>query len=220
MKNGRWSPAAQQQRVAIARALVNRPDVLLLDEPLGALDLKMRKEMQIELKKMQEKLGITFVYVTHDQEEALSMSDSIVILKDGIVQQIGDPVSIYNEPKNAFVADFIGESNILDGTMVKDKLVRFCNKDIPCIDTGFEPNEPIDVVIRPEDIDIVKLSDAQWTGKVLSVVFKGVHYDITVESPDGFIWLIQNTDRQYEGDTIGMSVDPENIHIMKKVVVP
>ncbi|MGI6561799.1 MAG: ABC transporter ATP-binding protein [Clostridia bacterium] len=210
----------QQQRVAIARALVNRPDVLLLDEPLGALDLKMRKEMQIELKKMQEKLGITFVYVTHDQEEALSMSDSIVILKDGIVQQIGDPVSIYNEPKNAFVADFIGESNILDGTMVKDKLVRFCNKDIPCIDTGFEPNEPIDVVIRPEDIDIVKLSDAQWTGKVLSVVFKGVHYDITVESPDGFIWLIQNTDRQYEGDTIGMSVDPENIHIMKKVVVP
>ncbi|HBN84576.1 MAG TPA: spermidine/putrescine ABC transporter ATP-binding protein [Clostridiales bacterium] len=208
----------QQQRVAIARALVNRPEVLLLDEPLGALDLKMRKDMQIELKKMQEKLGITFIYVTHDQEEALSMSDSIVILNEGIVQQIDTPINIYNEPKNAFVADFIGESNIIDGTMLQDKLVHFCNKDIPCIDTGFAKNEKVDVVIRPEDIDIKNLSDAQWTGKVTSVIFKGVHYDITVESSDGFVWLLQNTDRQYEGDTIGMSVDPDDIHIMKKVI--
>lgn len=209
----------QQQRVAIARALVNRPEVLLLDEPLGALDLKMRKDMQIELKKMQEKLSITFIYVTHDQEEALSMSDSIVILKDGIVQQIDTPINIYNEPKNAFVADFIGESNIVDGVMLQDHLVNFCGKNIHCIDSGFATNEPIDVVIRPEDIEIRKISEAQWTGKVLSVVFKGVHYDITVQSPDGFVWLLQNTDRQQEGDTIGMSVDPDDIHIMKKVNV-
>ena len=207
----------QQQRVAIARALVNRPEVLLLDEPLGALDLKMRKEMQIELKKMQEKLGITFIYVTHDQEEALSMSDSIVILKDGIVQQIDSPINIYNEPKNAFVADFIGESNIISGIMKKDFLVECCGKELICIDKGFRENEPIDIVIRPEDIDIIKADSAQLTGEVLSVVFKGVHFDITVKSPGGHIWLLQNTDIQYEGDTIGMSIDPENIHIMKKV---
>ena len=205
----------QQQRVAIARALVNRPKVLLLDEPLGALDLKLRKDMQLELKKIQQQVGITFIYVTHDQEEALTMSDTIVVMDKGCIQQIGTPEDIYNEPKNAFVADFIGESNIIDGVMVRDKLVKMYGKEFPCLDGGFAENEPVDVVIRPEDIDIVPVEQGQLTGTVTSVTFKGMQYDIIVDFR-GFKWLIQTTDHCPEGARIGIKIDPDGIHVMKK----
>ena len=205
----------QQQRVAIARALVNQPKVLLLDEPLGALDLRLRKDMQIELKRIQQAMGITFVYVTHDQEEALSMSDTVVVMDKGRIQQIGKPEDIYNEPKNAFVADFIGESNILDGTMLADYKVRFFGRTFQCVDAGFEPNESVDVVIRPEDIDIVEPDQGHLVGTVTSVTFKGLNYDIIVEFK-GFKWLIQTTDHCAEGSTIGIRLNPEDIHIMKK----
>lgn len=205
----------QQQRVAIARAIVNRPQVLLLDEPLGALDLKLRKDMQIELKRIQQQLGITFVYVTHDQEEALSMSDTIVVMNQGQIQQIGTPQDIYNEPKNAFVADFIGESNIIDGIMPGDGVVSMYGKKFACLDGGFAPNEPVDVVIRPEDIDIVPLEQGQLTGVVTEVTFKGVHYDTIVDFR-GFKWLIQTTDYSPVGSKIGVKIDPDGFHIMKK----
>ena len=205
----------QQQRVAIARALVNKPKVLLLDEPLAALDLKLRKDMQIELKRIQQQVGITFIYVTHDQEEALTMSDTIVVMDKGSIQQIGTPEDIYNEPKNAFVADFIGESNIIDCIMVEDKVVKMYGKKFPCLDGGFAPNEPVDVVIRPEDIDIVPVEQGQLTGTVTSVTFKGMQYDIIVDFR-GFKWLIQTTDHSPEGARIGIKIDPDGIHVMKK----
>ena len=205
----------QQQRVAIARALVNKPKVLLLDEPLAALDLKLRKDMQIELKRIQQQVGITFIYVTHDQEEALTMSDTIVVMDKGTIQQIGTPEDIYNEPKNAFVADFIGESNIIDGVMLQDNLVQMYGKKFPCLDGGFAENEPVDVVIRPEDIDIVPVEQGQLTGVVTSVTFKGMQYDIIVDFK-GFKWLIQTTDHCPEGSRIGIKIDPDGIHVMKK----
>ncbi len=205
----------QQQRVAIARALVNRPKVLLLDEPLGALDLRLRKDMQNELKRIQQAMGITFIYVTHDQEEALTMSDTIVVMDKGRIQQIGTPEDIYNEPKNAFVADFIGESNILDGIMLQDELVQFFGRKFACVDRGFEPNEPVDVVIRPEDIDIVTPDAGHLCGTVTSVTFKGVHYDTIVDFK-GFKWLIQTTDYCPVGSYIGIRLNPEDIHIMHK----
>ena len=205
----------QQQRVAIARALVNRPKVLLLDEPLGALDLKLRKDMQLELKKIQQQVGITFIYVTHDQEEALTMSDTIVVMDKGCIQQIGTPEDIYNEPKNAFVADFIGESNIIDGVMVRDRLVKMYGREFPCLDGGFAENEPVDVVIRPEDIDIVPVDQGQLVGTVTSVTFKGMQYDIIVDFR-GFKWLIQTTDHSPVGARIGVKIDPDGFHIMKK----
>ena len=205
----------QQQRVAIARALVNRPKVLLLDEPLGALDLRLRKDMQNELKRIQQQLGITFIYVTHDQEEALAMSDTIVVMDQGKIQQIGTPEDVYNEPKNAFVADFIGESNILDGVMHEDYVVEFFNRKFKCLDKGFAPMEPVDVVIRPEDIDIVPKEAGQLRGTVTSVTFKGVHYDTIVDFK-GFKWLIQTTDYHPEGETIGIVLNPDDIHIMHK----
>ncbi|MBQ4600939.1 MAG: ABC transporter ATP-binding protein [Oscillospiraceae bacterium] len=205
----------QQQRVAIARALVNQPKVLLLDEPLGALDLRLRKDMQNELKRIQQAMGITFVYVTHDQEEALSMSDTVVVMDKGRIQQIGKPEDIYNEPKNAFVADFIGESNILDGVMLSDYKVRFFGRTFDCVDKGFEPNEAVDVVIRPEDIDIVPKEQGHLVGTVTSVTFKGLNYDIIVEFR-GFKWLIQTTDFHGVGETIGILLNPEDIHIMRK----
>ena len=205
----------QQQRVAIARALVNRPQVLLLDEPLGALDLRLRKDMQNELKNIQKRMGITFIYVTHDQEEALSMSDTIVVMDKGKIQQIGTPQDIYNEPKNAFVADFIGESNILDGVMLEDYAVRFFGRRFQCVDSGFAPNEPVDVVIRPEDIDIVPPEEGHLCGSVTSVTFKGVHYDTIVDFK-GFKWLIQTTDYCPVGSYIGIRLNPEDIHIMHK----
>ena len=196
----------QQQRVAIARALVNRPKVLLLDEPLGALDLRLRKDMQNELKRIQQALGITFIYVTHDQEEALSMSDTIVVMDKGRIQQIGRPEDIYNEPKNAFVADFIGES---------DYRVKFFDREFECVDKGFAENEPVDVVIRPEDVDIVPPKQGHLVGKVTAITFKGLNYDIIVEFK-GFKWLIQSTDYQAVGSTIGIRLNPEDIHIMHK----
>ena len=205
----------QQQRVAIARALVNRPKVLLLDEPLGALDLKLRKDMQIELKRIQREVGITFIYVTHDQEEALTMSDTVVVMDKGNIQQIGTPQDIYNEPKNAFVADFIGESNIIDGIMVEDKVGKLYGRKFPCLDGGFAPNEPVDVVIRPEDIDIVPPEEGQLIGTVTEVTFKGMHFDIIVDF-NGFKWLIQTTDYSPEGARIGVKIDPDGFHIMKK----
>ena len=205
----------QQQRVAIARALVNRPKVLLLDEPLGALDLKLRKDMQIELKRIQQQVGITFIYVTHDQEEALTMSDTIVVMDKGTIQQIGTPEDIYNEPKNAFVAAFIGESNIIDGVMVQDKLVQMYGRQFPCLDGGFSENEPVDVVIRPEDIDIVPVEQGQLTGTVTNVTFKGMQYGIIVDFR-GFKWLIQTTDHSPVGARIGIKIDPDGIHVMKK----
>ena len=205
----------QQQRVAIARALVNRPKVLLLDEPLAALDLKLRKDMQIELKRIQQQVGITFIYVTHDQEEALTMSDTIVVMDKGSIQQIGTPEDIYNEPKNAFVADFIGESNIIDGIMPEDKVVQMYGRRFPCLDSGFAPGEAVDVVIRPEDIDIVPVEQGQLTGTVTSVTFKGMQYDIIVDFK-GFKWLIQTTDHCPEGARIGIKIDPDGIHVMKK----
>ena len=205
----------QQQRVAIARALVNRPKVLLLDEPLGALDMRLRKDMQNELKRIQQAMEITFIYVTHDQEEALAMSDTIVVMDQGKIQQIGTPEDIYNEPKNAFVADFIGESNILDGIMHEDYVVEFFNRKFKCLDKGFAPMEPVDVVIRPEDIDIVPVEKGQLKGTVTSVTFKGVHYDTIVDFK-GFKWLIQTTDYHPEGSTIGIILNPDDIHIMHK----
>lgn len=205
----------QQQRVAIARALVNRPKVLLLDEPLGALDLKLRKDMQTELKNIQQQTGITFVFVTHDQEEALSMSDTVVVMDKGKIQQIGSPQDIYNEPKNAFVADFIGESNIIDGVMLEDKLVKFTGKCFKCLDSGFAKNEPVDVVIRPEDIKVTLPEKGDISGKVTSVTFIGVHYEIIVDI-DGFKWMIQSTESQVPGENIGLVLEPDDIHIMKK----
>ena len=205
----------QQQRVAIARALVNRPKVLLLDEPLGALDLRLRKDMQNELKRIQQQMGITFIYVTHDQEEALAMSDTIVVMDQGKIQQIGRPEDIYNEPKNAFVADFIGESNILDGIMHEDYVVEFFNRKFRCLDKGFAPMEPVDVVIRPEDIDIVPEDEGQLKGTVTAVTFKGVHYDTIVDFK-GFKWLIQTTEFHPVGQTIGIVLNPDDIHIMHK----
>ena len=205
----------QQQRVAIARAIVNRPQVLLLDEPLGALDLKLRKDMQIELKRIQQAMGITFIYVTHDQEEALAMSDTVVVMDEGKIQQIGTPEDIYNEPKNAFVADFIGESNIIDGIMRADGVVEIFNRRFQCLDKGFAKDEPVDVVIRPEDVDIVPEGQGQLKGTVTSVTFKGMQYDIIVDFY-GFKWLIQTTDLSPVGSRIGIKIDPDGIHVMKK----
>lgn len=207
----------QQQRIAIARALVNQPEVLLLDEPLAALDLKMRKDMQIELKEMHEKLGITFIYVTHDQEEALTLSDTIVVMNDGRIQQIGTPTDIYNEPVNSFVADFIGESNIVNGTMIHDRKVNFINHDFDCVDEGFGENMPVDVVVRPEDIYIMNnLEKAQFTGVVRSCIFKGVHYEMTVMTDEGFEVIIQDYNAFEVGSKVGMLIKPGDIQVMKK----
>ncbi|MBQ8304369.1 MAG: ABC transporter ATP-binding protein [Clostridia bacterium] len=205
----------QQQRVAIARAIANKPKVLLLDEPLAALDLKLRKDMQNELKKIQKELEITFIFVTHDQEEALAMSDRVVVMDNGKIQQIGTPQDIYNEPKNAFVADFIGESNILDGFMRKDFLAEFSGKQFPCLDSGFAENEAVDVVVRPEDVDIVSPSEGMLEGVVTSVIFLGVHYEIIVDI-GGFKWMIQTTDEHKENERVGLYIEPDAIHIMKK----
>ena len=205
----------QQQRVAIARALVNRPKVLLLDEPLGALDLRLRMDMQNELKQIQQEVGITFVYVTHDQEEALSMSDTVVVMDAGKILQIGTPEDIYNEPANAFVADFIGESNILDGIMLEDYKVKMFGQEFTCVDKGFDKNEPVDVVIRPEDIDIVAADAGHLCGTVTNVIFKGVHYDTIVDFK-GFKWLIQTTDYYPVDSYIGIQLNPDDIHVMKR----
>lgn len=205
----------QQQRVAIARALINEPKVLLLDEPLSALDLKLRKDMQVELKDIQRKTGITFIFVTHDQEEALSMSDTVIVMDDGIIQQIGTPEDIYNEPINAFVADFIGESNIVDGKMIDDCRVVLDGVEFKCVDGGFSKNEPVDVVIRPEDVDVVGIEDGMLKGTVTAVTFKGVHFEIIVDVC-GFKWMIQSTDVQKIGDKIGLYIEPDAFHIMKK----
>ena len=205
----------QQQRVAIARALVSRPKVLLLDEPLAALDLKLRKDMQAELKNIQKATGITFVFVTHDQEEALSMSDTVVVMSEGRIQQIGTPVDIYNEPENAFVADFIGESNILDGVMLSDYKVAFSGHIFECLDHGFEKREPVDVVVRPEDVDIVSEEKGMLRGVVTSVTFLGVHYEIIVDI-NGFKWMIQTTDFVDVDEHIGLYIEPDAIHVMKK----
>ena len=205
----------QQQRVAIARALISKPRVLLLDEPLGALDLKLRKDMQNELKKIQKQTGIAFIYVTHDQEEARSMSDTVVVMAGGVIQQIGTPTDIYNEPKNAFVADFIGESNIIDGVMREDRKVFFAGHLFDCVDGGFEKNEPVDVVVRPEDVDVVPTERGMLRGTVSSVTFKGVHYEIIVDI-HGFKWMIQSTDFVDVGAEIGLYIEPDAIHIMKK----
>lgn len=205
----------QQQRIAIARALVNEPEILLLDEPLGALDLKLRKEMQLELKNIQKTLGITFIYVTHDQEEALTMSDTIVVMNNGIIQQIGTPQDIYNEPKNAFVADFIGESNIIDGIMNKDYLVSFLGQQFSCLDKDFGKNEEVDVVIRPEDIKIVDPVDGMLAGTVKSVIFKGVHYEMMIEG-QGYTWTVHSTIMENVDNRVGFDIQPNDIHIMKK----
>ncbi len=207
----------QQQRIAIARALVNEPELLLLDEPLGALDLKLRKEMQIELKNMQKRLGITFIYVTHDQEEALTMSDTIVVMNEGKIQQIGKPIDIYNEPQNAFVAKFIGESNIIDGIMHEDFLVEFSGLVFDCVDRGFDSEELIDVVIRPEDLELVSSDVGKLKGIVESVTFKGVHYEMIIRVDD-FHWMVHSTIMKEVGTEVGLNVIPENIHIMKKVI--
>ena len=205
----------QQQRIAIARAIVNEPKVLLLDEPLGALDLKMRQDMQYELIRLKNELGITFVYVTHDQEEALTMSDTIVVMNQGYIQQVGTPEMIYNEPKNAFVADFIGESNIISATMVEDKLVNILGANFVCVDTGFGRNQPVDVVIRPEDIDLVKPEDGIIKGRVTSLIFKGVHYEMEVMA-NGREWLVHSTDLSPVGSEVGIRVDPFDIQIMNR----
>ena len=205
----------QQQRVAIARAIINHPKVLLLDEPLSALDLKLRKDMQVELKNLQKRTGITFIFVTHDQEEALSMSDTVVVMDKGKIQQIGSPADIYNEPQNAFVADFIGESNIIDGVMRKDFLVEINGREFECLDSGFLTNESVDVVIRPEDVDIVPPISGMLEGTVTSVTFLGVHYEIIVDI-NNFKWMIQTTDFHDVGETVGLFIEPDAIHIMKK----
>ena len=205
----------QQQRVAIARSLVNEPEILLLDEPLGALDLKLRKEMQLELKRLQREMNITFIYVTHDQEEALTMSDTVVVMNGGKVQQIGTPEDIYNEPKNAFVADFIGDSNIVDGVMHKDFLVSFSGVDFPCVDRGFAREQSVQVVVRPEDIEVVSPVEGQLTGVVNDVIFKGVHFEMHVEC-EGREWLIHSTRACTPGETIGMRIGPNEIHIMAR----
>jgi len=207
----------QQQRVAIARALAVKPRVLLLDEPLGALDLKLRKDMQNELKSIQQRMGITFIYVTHDQEEALSMSDTVVVMNNGEIQQIGTPIDIYNEPKNAFVADFIGESNIVDGIMKEDYICEFSSQTFKCLDSGFGKDEAVDVVVRPEDVDVVPYADGMLRGVVTSVTFKGVHFEIIVDI-GGFKWMIQSTEAQSVGDKIGLYIEPDAIHIMKKSI--
>lgn len=203
----------QQQRIAIARALVNEPDVLLLDEPLGALDLKLRQAMQIELKRIQKSVGITFIYVTHDQEEALSMSDTVVVLNNGEIQQMDSPINIYNEPKNAFVADFIGESNIIKGRMLEDFRVRFLDYDFPCVDKGFRANEDVEVVVRPEDVLLVD-ENYQIEGTVTSLVFKGVHYEMTVDI-DGYSMLVQSTEKREVGEKTGIVIKPDLIHVMR-----
>lgn len=205
----------QQQRVAIARALINHPRMLLLDEPLGALDLQLRKEMQIELKRMQKQLGITFIYVTHDQEEALTMSDRIVVMNHGVIQQVGSPTDIYNEPENAFVADFIGESNIIDGVMLEDRKVEFCDREFECVDSGFGHNTPVDVVIRPEDLRLVYAGDGLLQGVVESIVFKGVHYEMMVRT-EHFTFTVHSTMAEPVGKTVGLTVIPFDIHIMHK----
>ncbi len=205
----------QQQRVAIARAIANQPKVLLLDEPLAALDLKLRKDMQKELRNIQRKLGITFIFVTHDQEESLTLSDRVVVMDKGRIQQVGTPQDIYNEPQNAFVADFIGESNILDGTMIKDFYVNFSGNNFECLDKGFEENEQVDVVVRPEDVDIVDISSGMLKGLVTSVDFLGVHYEIIVDI-GGFKWMIQTTEEHKVGEEVGLYIEPDAIHIMKK----
>jgi spermidine/putrescine transport system ATP-binding protein len=203
----------QQQRVAIARALVNEPKVLLLDEPLGALDAKLRKDMQIELKKIQKEVGITFIFVTHDQEEALSMSDTVVVMNEGIIQQVGTPEDIYNEPENRFVASFIGDSNIIEAVMKKDLLVAFDDEEFECVDKGFKTNESVEVVIRPEDIDIVKPKEAKVKGIVKSIIFKGVHHEIVVETPYRD-YLIHTTDYFEPGLKVGLKFGPDDIHVM------
>ncbi len=206
----------QQQRIAIARALVNEPEVLLLDEPLGALDLKLRKEMQLELKNMQKRLGITFIYVTHDQEEALTMSDTIVVMKQGAIQQIGTPQDIYNEPCNAFVADFIGESNIIDGIMLQDYKVEFAGHDFDCVDKGFGQNEPVDVVVRPEDIRLMKDDESLLQGVVRSVIFKGVHFEMQVADENDFNWIVHSTSMEPVDSKVGLKIQPSDIQIMRK----
>ena len=205
----------QQQRVAIARALVCEPRVLLLDEPLGALDLKLRKDMQIELKRIQQRTGITFIYVTHDQEEALTMSDRIVVMNHGVIQQVGSPTDIYNEPENAFVADFIGESNIIDGVMLEDRKVEFCDREFECVDSGFGHNTPVDVVIRPEDLRLVYAGDGLLQGVVESIVFKGVHYEMMVRT-EHFTFTVHSTMAEPVGKTVGLTVIPFDIHIMHR----
>ena len=205
----------QQQRVAIARGLVNQPKILLLDEPLGALDLKLRKEMQLELKRLQREMNITFVYVTHDQEEALTMSDTVVVMNEGNIQQIGSPEDIYNEPKNAFVADFIGASNILEGIMIRDFLVEFAGKEFSCVDKGFKPNTPVQVVVHPEDVKVVPMVQGQITGLVKEVIFKGVHFEMHVDV-EGREWLIHSTQASQPGELIGMRIGPDEIHIMER----
>ena len=206
----------QQQRIAIARAIVNEPRVLLLDEPLGALDLKLRQDMQYELIRLKNELGITFIYVTHDQEEALTMSDTIVVMNQGYIQQMGSPEQIYNEPENAFVADFIGESNIVPGTMIRDELVEIFGARFACVDKGFGTNTPVDVVIRPEDIDLVEPENGTLTGVCTHLIFKGVHYEMEVTTPDGFEWLVHSTDMCPVGKQVGIHVDPFDIQIMNK----
>lgn len=208
----------QQQRIAIARALVNEPKVLLLDEPLGALDLKLRKEMQLELKKIQQRVGITFIYVTHDQEEALTMSDRVIVMSEGEIQQIGTPEDIYNEPVNSFVADFIGEGNIIDGCMLEDFRVQIRDKVFVCVDKGFEKNEEIEVLVRPEDIEIVEQEKGMVKGKVTSIVFKGVHYEIEVEDEQGFTWMIHSIHMAPKNEEVGLVIIPDAIHIMKREV--
>ena len=206
----------QQQRIAIARAIVNEPRVLLLDEPLGALDLKLRQDMQYELIRLKNELGITFIYVTHDQEEALTMSDTIVVMNQGYIQQMGSPEQIYNEPENAFVADFIGESNIIHGMMIQDRLVEIFGARFDCVDEGFGNNCPVDVVIRPEDIDLVSPEEGTLTGTVTHLIFKGVHYEMEVATPDGYEWLVHSTDMFPVGQRVGIHVDPFDIQIMHK----
>ena len=203
----------QQQRIAIARALVNDPKILLLDEPLGALDLKLRKQMQFELKRIQEQVGITFIYVTHDQEEALSMSDTVVVMKDGAVQQIGTPTDIYNEPKNAFVANFIGESNIIRGRFVEDKLISFYGREFQCVDKGFKKDAPVQIVIRPEDVELKPGRDDLLQGKVISTVFKGVHYEMILEV-EGEKWMVQSTVAREPDEVVGIYIEPNNFHVM------